>query len=269
MNRRQCLRQLSLASLATLLGCGCHSAPTTGRKQLLLMPEGQEVSLGADAFHQMLEDEPASQNTHWVELVERVGHRIAAQSDRPDYEWEFKVVSSPTQNAFCLPGGKVAIYEGILPVCQDEAGLAVVMSHEVAHALARHGGERMSQSFAVDQTKQAISFMTRNQEETRRKMIMKAYGVGTEYGVLLPYNRKQESEADHIGIMLMSQAGYDPQAAPAFWQRFSKLGAEKPPEFLSTHPSDSRRSSDLDLLLPEAMELYAKAEEQHGSGVKV
>lgn len=104
MNRRQCLRRLSLASLATLVGCGCNSAPTTGRKQLLLMPEGQEVSLGADAFHQMLEDEPASQNTHWVELVERVGHRIAAQSDRPDYEWEFKVVSSPTQKYFLLAG---------------------------------------------------------------------------------------------------------------------------------------------------------------------
>jgi predicted Zn-dependent protease len=269
MNRRQCLRHLSIATLASLAGCGCRSAPMTGRKQLLLMPEGQEVSMGAEAFHEMVDEEPVSQNARWVSMVERVGHRIAEQSDRPDFEWEFKVIASPTQNAFCLPGGKVAVYEGILPVCQDEAGLAVVMSHEVAHALARHGGERMSQNFAVDQTKQAMSFITRNQEETRREMILKAYGVGTEYGVLLPYSRKQESEADHIGLMLMSQAGYDPQAAPSFWRRFSDLAGEKSPEFLSTHPSDARRSSELEMLLPEAVEFYSAAPQQHGLGEQV
>ena len=187
MNRRQCLRRLSLASLATLVGCGCHSAPTTGRKQLLLMPEGQEVSLGADAFHQMLEDEPDSQNTHWVELVERVGHRIAAQSDRPDTNGNSKWSQAQHKMLFaCRAVRSQSRRHSAL--CQDEAGLAVVMSHEVAHALARHGGEEDESSFAVDQTKQAISFMTRNQEETRRKMIMKAYGVGTEYVVLLPYN---------------------------------------------------------------------------------
>lgn len=265
MDRRQCLKQLSLASAIGI--CGCRSAPMTGRKQLVLMPESQEASLGATAFDEVISQEPASQNQRAIELVNRVGKRIADQSQRSDFAWEFRVIASPTQNAFCLPGGKVAVYEGILPVCQDEAGLAVVMSHEVAHALARHGGERMSQSFAVDQAKSALNFVLRKEDETKREALLQAYGVATEYGVLLPYSRKQESEADHIGVMLMAQAGYDPNAAPPFWRRFASQGeGSKPPEFLSTHPSDSRRASDLEQLLPEAIDRYASASTQWGMG---
>ena len=238
----------------------------TGRKQLLLMPEDQELSLGAEAYQQVLTEEAPSSNSRYIEMVNRVGQRIAAQAQRNDFDWQFTVIASPTQNAFCLPGGKVAVYEGILPVCQNEAGLAVVMSHEVAHALARHGGERMSQSFAVDQTKTAINFVMRKESESKRELLMQAYGLSTEYGVLLPYSRKQESEADHIGLMLMASAGYDPQQAPGFWRRFAATGGEKPPEFLSTHPADERRARDLEGLIPDAMDRYSASSQQFGAG---
>ncbi len=266
IDRRTLLRQAMWAWMGGIAACGCRSAPMTGRKQLLLVPEDQELSLGAEAYGEMMGEEPPSSNARWTQMVQRVGQRIADKAQRSDYEWEFRLVASPTQNAFCLPGGKVAIYEGILPICANEAGLAVVMSHEVAHALARHGGERMSQNMAVDQTKQAINFVLRKQDQTKRDLLMQAYGISTEYGVLLPYSRKQESEADHIGLMLMSQAGYDPNEAPGFWERFGGVGGDKPPEFMSTHPSDDRRAADLRALLPEATDKYAAASQQFGAG---
>ncbi len=254
------------------LSADCRSAPVTGRRQMLLLPETQEVSLGLTSYQEIVAKEPASTNQAYIDMVERVGQRIAAVADKPGYQWEFRVIASDVQNAFCLPGGKVAVYEGILPICENEAGLAVVMSHEVVHALARHGGERMSQSLAVDGVKQAVSYATQTQDETRREILLKAYGVASEYGVILPYSRKHESEADHIGLMLMAEAGYDPSEAPRFWQRFaraSQTGAQqgnKPLEFLSTHPSDARRASDLDTLLPEAMKLYVTAPTRYGLG---
>jgi predicted Zn-dependent protease len=259
------------ALLLTLaLACmtaGCRSAPVTGRRQMLLMPETQEVSMGLTSYQDLVAKEPASTNRAYIEMVERVGQRIASVADKPDYHWEFRVIASDVQNAFCLPGGKVAVYEGILPICENEAGLAVVMSHEVAHALARHGGERMSQSLAVDGVKQAVSYATQKQDETRREILLKAYGVASEYGVLLPYSRKHELEADHIGLMLMAKAGYDPSEAPRFWQRFATAQqGQKPLEFLSTHPSDAQRASDLESLLPEAMKLYVSAPTRFGLG---
>ncbi len=259
---------LALASASA----GCRSAPMTGRRQMLLLPETQEVSLGLTSYQDIVAKEPASTNGAYIDMVERVGGRIAAVADKPDYQWEFRVIASDVQNAFCLPGGKVAVYEGILPICENEAGLAVVMSHEVAHALARHGGERMSQSLAVDGVKQAVAYATQKQDRARREILLKAYGVASEYGVILPYSRKHESEADHIGLMLMARAGYDPSEAPRFWQRFaraSQTGAQqgnKPLEFLSTHPSDARRASDLEALLPEAMKLYVTAPSRYGMG---
>jgi len=265
-SRWAALTGVFLAS-ALFLTPGCRSAPMTGRRQMLLLPETQEVSLGLTSYQEIVAKEPASTNQAAIEMVERVGRRIAAVADKPEYQWEFRVIASDVQNAFCLPGGKVAVYEGILPVCENEAGLAVVMSHEVAHALARHGGERMSQSLAVDGVKQAVSYATQKQDETRREILLKAYGVASEYGVILPYSRQHESEADHIGLMLMAKAGYDPSEAPRFWQRFAMAqDGNKPLEFLSTHPSDARRSSDLETLLPEAMKLYVSAPTRHGLG---
>jgi predicted Zn-dependent protease len=240
--------------------CGCRSVPETDRKQLLLLPESQELSLGAQAFSQVTVDAPESTNRPMTEVVRRVGQRIAEQSNRPDYQWEFKLLASNEKNAFCLPGGKVAIHEGILPVCQNEAGLAVVMSHEVAHALARHGGERMSQNMASKGEQQEVGRIARKQVPTQADLLLQAYGVGSEYLVLLPYSRKQESEADHIGLMLMSRAGYDPAEAPKFWSRFATLKEGEPTlEFLSTHPADDRRQRDLLARLDEAQGLYARS----------
>ena len=237
---------------------------------MLFSSEGSEAQLGLTAYQQVLKDQPASKNAHFAEMVERVGQRIAKVSGRPDYQWEFHTLAASEQNAFCLPGGKVAVYEGIMPVCETEAGLAVVMSHEIGHALARHGGERMSQTKVVDGGKQAVALVMRNHDAKRREIVMQAYGLGSQYGVLLPYSRKHELEADHIGLMLMSKAGYDPAEAPRFWQRFgASHTGQKPLEYLSTHPSDERRASELAARLPEANELYLAANDQIGQGDKI
>lgn len=234
------------------------------------MPEGQEIALGDQAYQETLSEESASKNTRLSNLVNRVGHRIAAVSGRNDYQWEFRLIASPTKNAFCLPGGKVAIYEGILPVCEDEAGLAVVMSHEIAHALARHGGERMSQNLAVDGAKIVAEKLSGNYAASKKQILMEAYRVGSKYGVLLPYSRKQESEADQIGLTLMAKAGYDPTAAPSFWTRFGSLSeGQQTPEFMSTHPADHRRANDLIQLMDGANDLYAQAKTKHHRGERL
>lgn len=233
----------------------------------MLMSQPQEIQLGVQAYQEVLAEEKASSNAQYVDMVNRVGHRVAEAAERSDFDWEFSCLANPTQNAFALPGGKVAIYEGILPICETEAGLAVVMSHEVAHAIARHGAERMSQTMAVDTVKQFADQIAQKQLPDRHERLMNAYGIATQYGVLLPYNRKQESEADHIGVMLMAKAGYDPREAPKFWQRFGGAkGDPQSPEFFSTHPSDARRAANLDKLLPEAMELYSSSQNQIGTG---
>jgi predicted Zn-dependent protease len=274
MDRREMLKRTSLATLGmTGLGianCGCRTAPMTGRRQLMLVPEGKEITLGATAFEETVGSQPLSTNQHASEMLNRVGNRIAAVSGRSDYKWEFKLLASAEQNAFCLPGGKVAFYEGILPVCEDEAGLAVVMSHEVAHALARHGGERMSQNMGVEGAKMMVDRIAKSRLPDHSGKILQAYGVASKYGVLLPYSRRQESEADHIGIMLMSEAGYDPTVAPAFWQRFGNLkSGEKQPEFLSTHPADARRAQDLMALMDKASQIYSTAKTKYGSGERL
>jgi predicted Zn-dependent protease len=232
-----------------------------------MLPESREIALGVQAFEETLGESPRSQNARATAMVERVGRRIANVAQRSDYDWQFVLIDSPEQNAFCLPGGKVAIHEGILPACDNEAGLAVVMSHEIAHALARHGGERMSQGMAVDGAKQVLDLVTTAKMPDRKDALLRAYGVATEYGVLLPYSRKQESEADEIGILLMADAGYDPAEAPRFWERFGGLkGDSATPEFMSTHPSDARRAEKLRELLNQAQPRYSKSPERMGLG---
>ena len=262
-------RALLIGSLAACW-CGCRQAPVTGRRQVLVVPESKEESMGLTAYQDVIKKQPVSTNEHFSDMVSRVGHRIAAVSDRPDYKWEFKVLATTEQNAFCLPGGKVAVYEGILPVCETEAGLAVVMSHEIGHALARHGGERMTENYAVQGVQMGVSYLTKNQDAKRQQLIHQAYGLGTQYGVVLPFNRKQELEADHIGVILMSKAGYDPEEAPRFWSRFASSHAGKQPsEFMSTHPSDEHREQALSKLLPDARELYAGVNEKIGLGERI
>lgn len=268
MRRRDWVFKTAAAGLAGC-GClvGCKTAPLTGRRQLMLIPEQSELEMGSQAFADAAAEEAGPSNPRFQELVARVGQRIAGVSDRMDYDWETRVVGSSDQNAYALPGGKIVVYEGILPICENEAGLAVVMSHEVAHVLARHGGERMSQQSAVNGVKTAVGYALRNKEQVARDIWMNAYGMATTYGVVLPYSRKHESEADHIGLMLMAEAGYDPTEAPKFWTRFSSASqGDKPAEFLSTHPADERRASDLEKLLPEALGIYRTAAAPIGQG---
>ncbi len=268
MDRRTSLKTL-LAMGIPACGCGlgCRSAPYTGRKQLLFVPEQQELSMGQTAFADVVSKEQASENVRFQQIVERVGLRIAGVSGKTDYQWETKVIASDTQNAFCLPGGKIVVYEGILPVCQTEAGLAVVMSHEVAHVLARHGGERMSQTAAVNGAQSLVGFVMRNQQQVSKDIALRAYGVGSQYGFLLPYSRKHELEADQIGLTLMAQAGYDPSEAPKFWKRFAAANqGTKPAEFMSTHPSDDRRASELEKQLPQALTVYSGTPNKIGLG---
>ena len=252
---------------AALVSIGCQSVPVSERRQLLLVSEAEENKMGLTAYQEVLKSEPVTKNETAADIVRRVGRRIAAVADRPDFDWEFNVIEAETQNAFCLPGGKVAVYTGILPVCQNEAGLAVVMSHEIGHAIARHGGERMTHQMVQNKVKDGVAFLMRDRKETTQKIVLTAYGAGAQYGAILPYSRKHELEADHIGIMLMAKAGYDPSEAPVFWERFAehKDGAT-PMEFLSTHPSEVHRSAALRDVLPEAMNTYEAAAEKIGIG---
>ena len=250
-----------------LLWCGCRSTPITGRKQVLLIPEHQEIAMGIAAYQEVLQNDKPSENLNHVEIIKRVGRRIAAVAGRPDYDWEFFLIQSGEQNAFCLPGGKVAVYEGILPICQNEAGLAVVMSHEIAHALARHGGERMTHGTIVNGLQQAVSFVLEGRDQKEHDTLLAAYGVASQYGVILPYSRRHETEADQIGIRLMAQAGYEPGEAPRFWERFvAARQTGRQTEFLSTHPSDERRAANLRELLPEATTIYKQAPTRFGLG---
>lgn len=234
-----------------------------------MIPEAKEVEMGVTAFNDLIKAEKPSVNQRYVQMVERVGRRIAAVAGKPEYQWEFKVIQSPQQNAFCLPGGKVAIYEGILPICENEAGLAVVMSHEIAHATARHGGERMAHDTMANAGKAVLGYFTKSATDKTQDMVQTAYGVGSKYLGILPFSRKHESEADHIGLIYMAQAGYDPSEAPLFWERFARASEGAPAEFLSTHPSHGRRSEDLRQLLPEAMQLYEAAAQKFGKGERL
>ena len=243
----------------------------TGRPQLVFIPKSMEMSLGEQSYADVISKSKPSQNPSWVQAVERTGQRIAAVANAQGFQWEFRLLADPTQNAFCLPGGKVAIYEGILPSCENEAGLAVVMSHEIAHALARHGAERMSQQAGVHGAGAMLGWAMSETTPMTRDLAMRAFGTGTQYGILLPYSRHHESEADSIGIQLMAKAGYDPSEAPLFWGRFgnAKSGSESPPEWASTHPSDDRRAAELSAKLPQALQLYQSAASRYGRGERL
>ncbi len=248
--------------------CGCRSTPITGRPQFRFIPKSMEKSLGEQSFAEVLSQSSPSQNEAWNAAVLRTGQRLAKVANAPDFQWDYRLLASQQQNAFCLPGGKVAVYEGIIPACQNEAGLAVVMSHEIAHALAHHGAERMSQQAGVQGMGTVLGWAMSDTTPASRELAMQAFGTGVQYGVLLPYSRKHESEADAIGLQLMAQAGYDPSEAPLFWGRFgqAKQGDGAPPEWASTHPSDDRRAADLAAKLPAALSQYQSTAVRYGRG---
>lgn len=251
------------AVLVAALLAACTTVPYTNRSQLMLVSEGEEVALGAQAYKEVLAQAKIDRDPARNEVVRRIGERIAAAADRPDFAWEFVVIDDPKQvNAFALPGGKVAVYSGMFPVAATEAGLATVMGHEVAHALARHGAERMSQSLGMQVvgTGLAVGLGASGTSRVTQEVAMQAFGLGAQVGVLLPYGRQQESEADHIGLMLMAKAGYDPAEAIGFWERMAAgSGGGAPLEFLSTHPGHDRRAGDIRRWLPEAERFYAAA----------
>ena len=240
-------------------GLGCQAVEYTGRSQVNLVSEGDEKKLGVDAYEDILKKTPLSKNQAWQAQLKRVGQRISAAAAKPEYQWEFNVLQGKEVNAFCLPGGKVAFWEGIMPLTEDDNGIAVVMGHEVAHALARHGAERMSQSMGAQLVGQLLSAGVGMVNPGYTEAFAQAYGLGVNVGLILPWGRGQESEADHIGLILMAKAGYDPSAAVGFWQRMSKVQqGGKPLEFLSTHPSDETRIAQIKQWLPEAMTYYKK-----------
>lgn len=258
----------NLSVLFLLFLIGCSTVPITGRKQLSFIPQGQLLTLSDQSYKDVLSKSTISSDAAWKQKVTDVGQKIAAsaetfmrengmEKDLANYKWEFNLIDDPkTVNAFCMPGGKIVVYTGILPVVQDENGLATVMSHEVAHAIANHGGERMSQQLVVQLGGMGLAQAVKTKPEMTQKILMQVYGAGSQVGVLLPYSRSHESEADHIGLILMARAGYDPKTAVAFWERMNALGGAKAPELLSTHPASSRRISDIEKEIPEAEKYY-------------
>jgi predicted Zn-dependent protease len=253
---------LSLVLGLILLMAGCASAPYTGRHQLLFTSEGSETRMGYQAFQQIKRQYKVSRDPETNALVTRVGRRIAEAAQRPDYRWEFVVLEGKEANAFCLPGGKVGVFTGILKYTRDEAGMATVISHEVAHALARHAGERLSQSMLAQAGGLGLGVALGGAGSAAGSAVMQGYSLGTQLGILLPYSRSQEYEADHIGVILMAKAGYDPAQALEFWRRMmaGEKGA-KLPQFMSTHPNDASRLKELQAFLPEARKYYVPARE--------
>jgi metalloendopeptidase OMA1, mitochondrial len=255
--------RLLLASIAALVVVACATAPITGRKQFILTSESEEAQLGVQAFNETLKTSALSKNATWTKQVETVGRAIADVANRPDFRWEFKVVADSQINAFCLPGGKVAFYEGILPVCGSENGIAVVMGHEVGHAIARHGGERISQGLLAEQGVGVVAQILGGQDAEKQKIAATALGAGVHYGAILPFSRKQESEADEIGLALMADAGYDPREAPKFWERMIQAtGGSGTAEWLSTHPDPQNRIARLNELMPDAVARFEAAKKK-------
>jgi len=247
----------------------CSTVPITGRSQLSLISASEMNSMSFAQYGDFLKENKLSNDKSAVDMVRRIGGKIQravetyfAQNNLSQelegYEWEFNLVESPDVNAWCMPGGKVVVYTGILPVTKDETGLAVVMGHEIAHAVAQHGAERMSQGLLQQLGGVALSVALQNKPQETQDLFMTAYGVGTTVGVMLPFSRTQESEADRLGLIFMAMAGYNPNYAIDFWTRMAAQSGGKPPEFLSTHPSDETRIADLKKELPEAMSYYKK-----------
>jgi predicted Zn-dependent protease len=260
---------LVVVGLGVAVVSGCETNPYTGRSQLLMTSVSEEIQLGARAYSQVKNDPKLrqSQDPREIEPVKRVAARIVEAAKRSKYaemanqfQWEVTVIKDDkTMNAFALPGGKIAVYTGIFPVAKTEAGLAAVLGHEVTHALARHGAERMSQGQLTNVTLQVLGTAagTAGGNAKLGQAAMAALGAGVQVGVLLPFSRKHESEADYVGILLAADAGYDPREAIALWERMGQMsGGGAPSEFISTHPSHETRITQLKKWMPEAMAIY-------------
>jgi predicted Zn-dependent protease len=273
-------RGIHVAWLPVLLGLlavgfmwvrGCQTGPF-GRNQVVALTPAQENQLGAQTFQEVLSKSSVRQGGPVVDKIKEIGMRLARAAESEEFlratklkpqkfEWEFRLVESRQVNAFCLPGGKVVVYTGIIPVCETEAGLATVMGHEIGHALAHHGAERMAQQQSVQILQQSASMSLGDMDPQQRQAVMGMLGAGAQFGVLLPFSRKHESEADHLGLLMMSAAGYDPKASVMFWKRMDKASKSGVPEYKSTHPSHETRVRDLEGWLEDAHPLYEKSQQ--------
>jgi predicted Zn-dependent protease len=244
------------SALLVMTAAACATVPFTNRRQLVLISDGEEAALGSQAFEQAIREHRVIRGTPAAQQVEDVGRRLAAVAGRPDFQWQFALLEGKEVNAFALPGGKTAVYTGLLPVAQDTNGLAVVMGHEIAHAIARHGAERLSQGTLMRVGGATVGALAGE----HASIAMAAYGLGSQVGVMLPFSRSHEAEADRIGLLLMARAGYDPRGALAFWERMEGAQrGQRPAEFLSTHPHAETRRARITDALPEALQSYAVA----------
>ena len=262
----QNLVKSALISLILLIQ-SCSTVPLIGRKQVSLLPESNMVEMSLTNYGEFLKANKLSANKEQTDIVKRVGAKMSIAVEKylrengfadriADFKWEFNLVENKELNAWCMPGGKVVFYNGIMPIAQNDVGVAVVMSHEIGHAVARHGNERMSQQMLVQFGDVALSEIIKTKPEQTQAIFQSVYGLGAQYGVMLPYSRQQEYEADKLGLIFMSIAGYNPNEAIGFWERMAANSSAKMPEFLSTHPLEQNRIAAIRNYLPEAMKYY-------------
>lgn len=253
-----------------VIAAACSAVPLTGRKQFTAIPSSQMNALSKDSYNEVIKESKLSTNQNYISTVNSVGQNISTavvefmRANKMSevisgYSWEYRVLESDQINAWCMPGGKIAFYEGIMPICADDNGVAVVMSHEIAHAIAKHGNERLSQQLAIQLGGMALAEALSKEKETTQQLALLAFGVGSQLGVVLPYSRTHEKEADKLGLYFMAMAGYNPNEAVAFWKRMAeKSRGQEPPQFLSTHPNTEERIIALQKNMNNAMKYYNK-----------
>ncbi len=255
---------ISLIIVILFLSLSCTTVPITGRQQFSILPNSAMISMSLQQYNEFLKNNKISSNQEQTQMVKKVGRKIQMAVEQyftdknmsyalKDYKWEFNLIESEEKNAWAMPGGKVVVYEGILPITKDEAGLAVVMGHEIAHAIAKHGNERMSQGLIAQMGGMALSKAMAEKPGKTRQLWMTVFGVGAQFGVMLPFSRLQETEADHLGLIFMAIAGYDPDEAVEVWKRMAQMKeGQTPPKFLSTHPSNETRIRKIKETIPKA-----------------
>ena len=263
------MKKIVSALAALFLLAGCSSVPLTGRKQMLLVSDSEVLSSSLTQYNDYIKSAKKSTNSKQAAMVTRVGKKIAAATDAylkangmanevKNFAWEFNLVKDPQVNAFCMPGGKIVAYEGLMRIVASDDELAVVLGHEVAHAVAKHSNERMSQQLMTQYGAALLGAAVRDKSAAVQQAAGTIHGIGAQYGVTLPFSRKHESEADYMGLVLMTMAGYNPQVAVNFWKKMSASSSGSTPEFMSTHPSDARRIADIEKELPAIRAKYGK-----------
>jgi len=260
---------LFILAFVAVLFISCASVPLTGRNRIMLVSDNEVLASSLTQYNEYMTTATRSTNTTQAAMVQRVGKKIAAATEKfltdnglanevAMYQWEFNLVKDEEMNAFCMPGGKIVVYEGIMPLCESDDDLAVVIGHEVAHAVAKHSNERLSQQMLASYGSAILDAALSTRSEAARQLGQTVYGLGANYGVMLPYSRKHELEADHMGLIFMAMAGYDPSKAVAFWQKMAAASPTPIPPFMSSHPSDAKRIAEIEKYLPDAQKYYTK-----------